>query len=162
MSWRMGLTGLWMVLKMHSSYRLRVSELQDGKLSVPKPKIPCKRLLFFLPSACLQSGHPPRFTKTSMLSHAVTTNNWLSVITDTLATSGFYSFEVTVYTLKILARHCACMCQRLHGSSDTSVASKNRTFLCYDTHRFQTQMGVLSLQVSINSASSRPLSTEVY
>ena len=59
MSWRMGLTGLWMVLKMHSSYRLRVSELQDGKLSVPKPKIPCKRLCF--PALCmLQSGHPPR------------------------------------------------------------------------------------------------------
>ena len=38
MSWRMGLTGLCTVLQMHSSYRLGVSELQDDKLSVPKPK----------------------------------------------------------------------------------------------------------------------------
>ena len=57
--WRMGLTGLWMVLKMHSSYRLGVSELQDDKLSVPKPKIPCKTH-GFLALCMLRSGDLPR------------------------------------------------------------------------------------------------------
>ena len=62
MSWRMGLTGLWMVLRMHSSYRLGVSELQDDKLSVPKPQIPCKTHCF-LALCMLQSGQTPPFTQ---------------------------------------------------------------------------------------------------